>query len=279
LKKTIGLALGGGGVRGLAHIPVLELLDEVGLRPAVIAGTSMGAVIGALYASGMSGADIRQLIWEHTIHHSHGLKEVVEQGSTLLEWATSLLPEIHRGGLVNVDRLLGKLLGKVGEGDFEQLEIPLYVVATDFWRSSQVVLESGPVLQAVRASMAVPGVFAPVKVEGRVLFDGGVVNNLPYDLLTGWLDVVIAVNVSSDRTPGARSVPSTVDSIMGALDIMQAAALALKLEVSTPDIMINHTVRDVGMLEFVRSTEVLDGSACLKGELRERLAAAGLLSV
>jgi NTE family protein len=266
-------------VRGLAHIQVLELLDELGLRPAAIAGTSMGAVLGALYSSGMSGADIRRLVWDHTIHHGHGLKEVIEQGSTLLEWVTSMLPEIHRGGLVNVDRLLGKLLGKVGEGDFEQLEIPLYVVATDFWRSKQVVLESGPVLQAVRASMAVPGVFAPVNVDGRVLFDGGVVNNLPYDLLTGWLDVVIAVNVRSERTPGTHSVPSTVDSIMGALDIMQAEALAWKLEISAPDIMINHTVRDVGMLEFVRSAEVLDGSECLKAELRGRLAAAGLIPV
>jgi NTE family protein len=277
VKKTFGLALGGGGVRGLAHIPVLEELDELGLRPSAIAGTSMGALIGALYASGMTGGDIRLLIEEHTLHHSHGLKEMLEQGNTLLEWVTSLLPEIHRGGLVNVDRLLGKLLGKVGEGDFEQLLIPLYVVTTDFWSSGQVILESGPVLQAVRASMAVPGIFAPVTVSGRVLIDGGVVNNLPYDLLTGWLDVVIAVDVCSERTPGMHSVPSTVESIMGALDIMQAAELAGKLEISRPDILIRHSIRDIGILEFGKSGEVLDGSAGVREELRAKLAACGLI--
>jgi NTE family protein len=277
VKKTFGLALGGGGVRGLAHIPVLEELDELGLRPSAIAGASMGAIIGALYASGMTGADIRLLIEEHTLHRSHGLKEIIGQGTTLLEWVTSLLPEIHRGGLVNVDRLLGKLLGKVGELDFGQLEIPLYVVATDFWSSSQVVFESGPVLQAVRASMAVPGVFAPVTVSGRILVDGGVVNNLPYDLLSGWLDIVIAVDVCSERTPGIKSVPSSVESIMGALDIMQAAQLAGKLRISGPDILIRHCIRDLGILEFGKSGEVLDGSAGVREELRGRLAAVGLI--
>ena len=276
---SLGLALGGGGIRGLAHIPVLEELDAMGVRPAAIAGTSMGAIIGSLYASGMSGRDIRDLVEEHSLHPSHGLRDVLDQGSRLIEWATSLVPEMRRGGLLNVDRLLERLMGRVGDLTFEELEIPLYVVATDYWCSRQVVLESGPVLQAVRASMAVPGVFAPVVVSGRVLVDGGLVNNLPYDLLTGWLETVIAVDVTGQRTPGRHKTPSAVDAIMGSLDIMQSAALARKLDLSEPAILITPEIHDVGMLEFSRSQEVLDQSSGAGETLRSRLEALGIRQV
>lgn len=276
---SLGLALGGGGIRGLAHIPVLEELDAMGLRPAAIAGTSMGAIIGSLYASGMSGSDIRDLVDEHTLHQSHGLRSILDQGSRLIEWATSLVPELRRGGLLNVDKLLTRLMGSVGDLTFEELEIPLYVVATDYWCSRQVVLESGPVLQAVRASMAVPGVFAPVVISDRVLVDGGLVNNLPYDLLTGWLGTVVAVDVTGQRTPGKHATPSTVDAIMGSLDIMQSVALARKLELSRPDVLISPEICDVEMLEFTRSQEVLDQSSGAGEELRSRLEALGICKV
>ena len=176
-RKSVGLALGGGGVRGLAHIPVLELLDELDLKPAVIVGTSIGGIIGALYASGRSGSDIRHLIEEHTIHPNDGLKGVLDKTGGILKWVTSLLPELHRGGLLNVDRLLGTLLNGISESTFLDLEIPLSVVATDYWNSSQVVFDRGPVMPAVRASMAVPGVFTPVLLDNMVLVDGGIVNN------------------------------------------------------------------------------------------------------
>lgn len=275
-KKSIALALGGGGVRGLAHVPVLQLLDELDLRPAIMAGTSMGAVVGALYSSGMSGLEIRELIDGHIVHPDDTLKEVIGKRKGILEWVTSLLPELHRGGLVNVDRFLGRLFGKVAECDFQELKIPLSIVATDYWSCEQVVIDRGPVMPAVRASMAVPGIFAPVQLDGRVLVDGGVVNNLPYDLLLGRADVVIAVDVGGEREPGRHTVPSAIESIMGALDIMSASALKRKLAVSQPDILLHPRILDIDMLEFAKSHDVLDQSADAVNELRERLRDLGL---
>ena len=257
-------------------MPVLQLLDELDLRPSIMAGTSMGAVVGALYSSGMSGLEIRELIEGHIVHPDDTLKEVIGKRKGILEWVTSLLPELHRGGLVNVDRFLGRLFGKVAECDFEELKIPLSIVATDYWSCEQVVMDRGPVMPAVRASMAVPGIFAPVQLDGRVLVDGGVVNNLPYDLLLGRVDVVIAVDVGGEREPGRHTVPSAIESIMGALDIMSASALKRKLALSEPDILLHPRILDIDMLEFSRSHDVLEQSADAVNELGERLRDLGL---
>ena len=183
MAMKIGLALGGGGVRGLAHIPILETLDDFGIKPSIIAGTSMGAIIGALYASGMSGKEIRERISRHLILKDDTWRDIIAKKSDLLKLVTAFSAEFPRGGFINTQGFFEYLFSEIKKRTFEELEVPLLVIAADYWTAEEIVFETDALLPALQASMAVPGVFAPVSIGGRVLVDGGVVNLVPYDHL------------------------------------------------------------------------------------------------
>ena len=265
------MALGGGGVRGLAHILILEVLDEMGCKPCAIAGTSMGAIIGAMYASGMSGREIRKGILDHMILKDDHWRDLVRKKENLLKWIDAFAPTIRRGGLLRTDGFLKYFLDEIKKATFEELETPLTVVAGDFWTGEEVVIQSGKLLPAIQASMAIPGVFTPVPYEGRVLVDGGVVNLVPYDHLLDRVDVTIAVDVSTTRDPGGDNIPHTLDAILGSLDILQAAALAERMKHRKPDIMVRPAVRGVGILDFNKIEEVFRQAVPAVDALREQL--------
>lgn len=267
----IGLALGGGGVRGLAHISVLEALDEMGIRPGVIAGTSMGAVIGAIYASGMSGREIRERISGHLILKEDTWQDIVAKKSNLLKLVKAFSLELPRGGIINTQGFFEYLFSEIKKRTFEELEIPLLVVAADYWTAEEVVFEKGDLLPALQASMAVPGVFAPVAVGGRVLVDGGVVNLVPYDHLLKRADFTIAVDVSNVRSPGKNEIPGTIESVLGAFNIMQVAALAEKMKISQPDIYIKTEIQGVRMLDFSKTDEIFEQAKPTVATLKRKL--------
>jgi len=273
VTQRLGLALGGGGVRGFAHVCILELLDEMGLRPSVIAGTSMGAVIGALYASGMSGKDLRELTREYSIQDGDTLKDVIKKRSYLARWLRALLPEWRRGGLISIDRFLVSALEPFLGITFEELKTPLVVVATDFWTAEEVVMDSGDVATAVRASMAIPGAFVPVCRDGRVLVDGGLVNQVPYDRLRGRCDITVAVDVGGERRSDDGHMPRVGEAVGGALDIMQRAAFDRRLASSPPDILVRAPIHGIPTLGFTRIGDVLHQAEPAVAELRHRLSA------
>jgi NTE family protein len=272
----VGLALGGGGVRGLAHVSVLETLDELGVRPSIIAGTSMGAIVGALYASGMSGREIKERVKRHIILKDDTWHDVIEKRADLLRWLNVFSADFSRGGFLKTQRFFKYILSEIRKSTFEELEIPLLVITADFWTAEEVVFETGDLLLPVQASMAVPGIFAPVSIGGRVLVDGGVVNLVPYDHLLDRADVTVAVDVSRTRAQGIKEVPSAMESVLGALDIMQKAALAEKMKYRRPDIYVHPEMRAVRMLEFTKIEEVFVQAApaveALKKQLAERYA-------
>jgi NTE family protein len=180
----IGLALSGGGARGLAHIGVLKVLEREGIPVDLLAGTSMGGVIAAGYAAGLDAAYLEQ----EALH--------------LSRWR-NLLPLVDRSlpglGLVSGERVRDYLASHVGEMTFDQLRVPLALVAVDLLSGKEVVLQSGVVADAVRATISLPGVFAPFPLDGRLLVDGGILNNLPADVVRRMgAEVVVAVNVSAD---------------------------------------------------------------------------------
>lgn len=267
----VGIALGGGGVRGLAHIPILQVLDDLQVRPAVISGTSMGAIIGALYASGMSAREIRDMVTGHLILSDDSWRDVIEKRAALLELVHAFKPAFSVSGLANAPGILNFLLSEIKANSFEDLQIPLLVVAADYWSAEEVVFDKGNLLPALQASMAVPGVFSPVCLEGRVLVDGGAVNLVPYDLLTPRADFIIAVNVDRVRTAGEPEIPNALEAVLGTFDIMQEAMLADKLKRLKPDVYVWPQIRDVRMLDFGKIEEVFAQAAPAAEELRKEL--------
>ena len=252
----VGLALGGGGVRGLAHILVLEALDQLGVRPSIIAGTSMGAIIGALYASGISGKEIRERISRKLTFKVDTWRDVVDKKDDLLQLVSAFSSELSRGRFPNAQGFFHYLFGEITARRFEDLQIPLLISTADFWTAEEVVFDSGELLPAIQASLAVPGVFRPVAIAGRVLVDGGVVNLVPYDLLIDHVDLTIAVDVSRVRNHAGKEIPGTLDAILGAFNIMQEAAFIEKMKVRRPDIYVHPEISGVRMLDFSKVEEV-----------------------
>ena len=185
---SVALVLGAGGARGLAHIGVIEAIEARGLRIAAIAGTSMGALVGGIYASGQLPA---YRDWALGLTRSDVFR--------LLDFG------IGRPGLFTGDRLMAELQQIVGQHRIESLPIPFTAVATDLRAQREVWLTGGPLFDAIRASMAIPLVFTPVKLGGRELVDGGLLNPVPIAAMRQALvDVVIAVDVNA-RTASART--------------------------------------------------------------------------
>lgn len=275
--QRIGVALGGGGVRGVAHILVLELLDELRLRPSVISGTSIGAIVGALYASGMSGKAIHDIVTEYFATDGEPLRKVIKKRVEMLRWVGPSM-RLGRGGGLRPGNFLRHLLEAIAKERFEDLDIPLLVVAADFWAGEQVVFESGALLPAIRSTIAVPGVFAPVSVDGRVLVDGGLLNQVPYDLLRDRCDVTIAVDVCSSRDSDDSALPGVLEALLGAFDIMQSAALTAKMAASPPDIYVRPNVGNISFLDFAKAAEVFEQAKPAIDDLRRRIVGMGLTS-
>jgi NTE family protein len=210
-RPKIGLVLSGGGAKGLAHIPVLKQLDELGIPIDCIAGTSAGGIIGALYALGYSGSELERVVgeidWED-IFSDRPPRSMLPFFERELDGRYQLEFFFKRGvlaaprGLVYGQKfslLFSQLTFPIdGEIDFNLLPIPFRCVAVDLITGKEVVLEKGPLAKAMRATMAIPTIFTPVEWEGHILVDGGLLNNLPVDVAKALgADVVIAVDLGS----------------------------------------------------------------------------------
>mgnify|MGYP001305617811 CR=1 FL=1 len=267
---TIALALGGGGARGLAHILVLEVLDELGLKPRIIAGTSIGALIGAAYALGLPALRIRAM-FEETLSNRFDLaRQLFAARSDPVQRVMRLLP--LRSSLLSPETLLGLLAPEFDNRTFADLAIPLKVVATDLVTREPVVFEHGPLRRAVAASIAIPLLFSPVNEGARVLVDGGLVNPLPFDLLTGAADITVAIDVSGvskDAQYGQR--PSAIDVLIHSIQIMEKSITLQKLKWLRPDIYIDVDLDGFHALEFWRAQDILKSAEPVKDALCRQL--------
>lgn len=228
-KPLFGLALGGGGARGLAHIGVLKVLESEGFRPDCLAGTSMGAIIAALYASGMTPEEIR--------------KEAGQMGklSIVVKLVADDLNFDYALSASTVQDYLQEILGDCA--DFSQLQIPLALAAVDLRSAREVALQEGSLVKAVNASMALPGVVEPVEWESMRLADGGSLNNVPADLARSMgAQVVVAVDVSPDVTSEhfwkEQRVPEIAAASWRSNAIMVANITAAKLRRARVDLVI-----------------------------------------
>ncbi len=266
----IGIALGGGGAKGLAHVLMLEALDELGVEPVCVTGTSIGAVIGVLYCSGMSAQEIRKGIHELSVLKGDRLRDLMGK-KQLFKWFDFLTPGLERGGLLKTENFIRFLFDSIHARRFEELDIPLRVAASDFWERHEVILDQGELMPAIQASMSMPGAFAPVVIADQVLIDGGAVNPVPFDLLPERCDLTIAIDVIGRRTNAGKKIPSLPEAVFNTYQIMQKSIIRQKLKASSPDIYIELEIDGVRVLEFYKADTVFKQSQAAKDRLKRAL--------
>lgn len=275
--RCIGLVLGGGGARGAAHIGVLEVLEQQRVPICRIAGTSMGAIVGGLYAAGYRPAEIKAILaaidWQDVLSDDPArtdfpMRRKDDTLRYLLDFRIGLRDGTIRlpRGVIQGQKLLTLLrrltLHTWRTESFDDLPIPFRAVATDIVTGEAVVFDHGDLALAIRASMSVPAAFAPIRVDGRLLVDGGIVNNVPVDVVRQMgADRVIAVDVSAALL-GDSELDSPIAITMQMLDVLMKQRTAQVLSSMNPgDIRIIPQLGDIGSASFDRATEAVEPGA------------------
>ena len=269
---SFSLALGGGGARGLAHIMAVEALDELGVKPRFIAGASMGALVGAAYASGAEGRELREHALEFLGKRIDAARKLLRNGTSGLTSLFDFNP--FRSAFIDGETLLDIVLPADTAEDFRSLDIPMTVVATDFYDRTERVFNEGALKPALAASIALPAVITPQTVDGRVLIDGGVINPLPVDHLKARARISVAVDVNANATEPDDGTLSTTDAMFGAIQIMQHAITSAKLVDHPVDVLIRPDVAGFRVLDFFKVRDVFAASEPIKDELKRKLEAA-----
>lgn len=275
----IGLALGGGCARGLAHIAMLEVFDEMGLRPAMIAGCSMGALVGAIYAAGMPARELRQHAQVLLANRVDFMRHVFGSRQTRVTDLIALRgpASLHLEGRKLVDLALPDNLPQ----RIEDTPIPLKIIATDFERMEEVVFTSGSIEECVAASIAIPGLISAPRINGRVHVDGGVVNPVPFNHVRDGNDLVVAIDVTGKPRPVTGGRVNNMELAVGSLLIMFNQLAETRRALTPPDIYITPDVSAFGSAEFFRVREILEAADAAKDTLKrllERQLASHLIS-
>jgi len=269
-RIRIGLALGSGVARGWAHLGVLRAIDKLGIVPDVVAGSSIGSLVGGFYLAG----HIKQLeLWARRLTKLRMLRYVdLSLG----------------GGVISGNKLFQEAERYLGDVNVRQLKAPFVAVATDLWTGHEIWLHEGKAIDAMRASLSLPGVFRPVKMNGHWLIDGALVNPVPVSVCRALgAQMVISVNLNADlmgkghevdvenveqpagEPDGATQMlntimhpkpsdPSTFGTMVAAFNIVQDRIARSRLAGEPPDVSINPRVGHIGLLDFHRADELIE---------------------
>ena len=274
VMPTIALALGTGGARGLAHIGAIEAIEAAGFRIVAVSGSSMGALIGGIYAAGKLGV---YRDWVCSLQKMDVLK--------LVDWTLS------GAGLIKGERIIDVLREMIGVINIEDLPIPFTAVATDLDREREVWLTRGPLFEAIRASIAIPTIFRPQSLDGHRLVDGGLMNPLPLTPLLrspGDYTIAVSVNGPPEAQPATRrpvqdpprsglrariaayvkrsfgnhadkqAEPGWIDTLTQALELMQENLTGFRLAADRPDLVIEIPRNASAVYEFYRASELIE---------------------
>ena len=278
--QKIGLTLGGGGARGLCHIKFLEVLEAMELKPAIISGTSIGAIVGAFVACGFKSDDIKKLLDQLGLLEikeakktenpknkiGNFFKEKIKDLKEVYEKVENVPKIFDLTFFSNISTIKGKKIEKFFQKNlpaktFEELDIPLKIVATNYWEQKQVVFDSGDLIPAIRASMSIPGVFHPVTIDDEIYIDGGITNNLPFDIIRDDCDLLIAIDVSGKEVKPENNkncIPNWFDNIMTSFEILQASIIRYQLEINKPDIYMKPGLLNIKILDFHKTRQILN---------------------
>ena len=272
-RPRIGLVLSGGGARGLAHIGVLKVLEEMRIPVDVIAGTSMGSIVGGLYASGLSPAELEEIVtsveWNKAFRDKPPLEEQPFRRKQDTQQYQIDFELGFKNGQFAVPRgfvqgqglnyiLTMALIHQAAVRDFDRLPVPFRAVAADIETGEAVVIGKGDLATALRASMSIPGVFAPVEMEGKMLVDGGIADNLPMDVARQMgADVLICVDIGTnlrprDKLQSAGSITAQVMTIL-----IQRNVSAQLATLRPEDILIKPELGDAGTTDFTKASTIL----------------------
>ena len=230
ISPRIGLALGGGAARGFAHVGVIQVLEEAGIRPSLVVGTSAGSLVAAIYASGKSGAQLQHIA-------------LTMEEATITDWT---LP-IFNNGMLRGDALARYVNGQVGFKVIEDMPLRLGVVATDLQSGQGMLFQRGDTGTAVRASSAVPAVFQPVKISGHEYVDGGLVSPVPVRFARQMgAELVIGVDISSP--PEANLANGVLQILLQTFSIMGKSIN--NFELKEADVVVRPSLNGVGSSDF-----------------------------
>lgn len=287
-RKRIGLALGAGAARGWAHIGVLRAFQEVGIPVDYVAGTSIGALVGGFFAAG----EINSL----------------EKLALHLDWKDIIAffdVVFPKAGLIDGKKVTQLLQKHIPQSKIEELSLPFAAVATDIVTGQEVILDKGNIIEAIRASISIPGIFTPVKIGGQILVDGGVVNPVPVSVVQNMgAEVVIAVNLipalptmkkiqkkqesashginlnqlkekikdlgfpQLKKWASKEPLPNIFEIILSSIYIMEQQITRYRLSVNKPKLIIQPNVEDIGFLDFHRAAEAIpEGYKAAMGEI------------
>jgi NTE family protein len=265
----IGLALGGGAARGLAHIPMLEVFDELGLKPSIIAGSSFGALVGAAYASGVPAKEIgdhaRQILANRVqaAKYLFGVKGA-RLGDLLTRRSFTSLQ-------IDGEQLTSFVLPDGVALNVEDTKIPLRIVTTDFSERREHVIASGPLRQAVAASIAIPGLISAPTIDGRLYVDGGITNPVPFDHVRAGSDITVAIDVTGKMREPRRGHHTNMELAIGSMLIMFHQIAVLRRQQNPPDIYITPPIEQYLANDFFRITEMIEAASKAKDELKRAL--------
>ncbi len=248
VTPKLALVLGGGAARGFAHIGVIQILEESGIKPNMVVGTSAGSVVAAIYASGKTGAQLQRIA------------DVMDQ-SALTDWNMSIL----KRGMMRGEALERFIRQQTGSKNMEQLPLLLGVVATDLQSGEGILFQKGDIATAVHASSAVPSVFEPVKIGDREYVDGGLVSPVPvrYARQMG-ADIVVAVDISS--APEGNKSDDMFKILLQTFTIMSKSISSYEL--GQADVLIRPALLGVSSIEFANRQQSIDaGRAAMKQAL------------
>src|SRR5436190_5637240 len=284
-RPKIGLALGGGGARGCAHVGILRVLEELHIPVDYIAGTSIGAVVGGLYASGLTPDQIDRALsdtdWRDALNDRTAYKDLAyRRKEDEVRYLTALeaglrgghfvLPSGLRSGQKVRFLLQSYLIPVATVRDFSKLPIPFKAVAADIETGDAVVLDHGELADAIRASMSIPGVFSPMEIEGKVLVDGGIADNVPVDVVRAMgADIVIAVDVGSPllKHEQIESLLSVTGQVMTILTRKNA-----EKQIRAADIVLTPPVSTFGLMAFGQAREIIDAGRKYARDMAPQLA-------
>lgn len=272
-EKTVAIAFGGGGARGLSHIWVIEALNELGVKPVALSGTSIGALAAVCCASGMKGAELRSYVEDLFGNRSEVWSRFWQSRPRSFADLVAMQNPIGTWAQFDPEWIAEAFLPPDIKSSFDELLIPTSLSATNYFTGEEVVLKDGDVAKAVAASMAIPALFRAVQYENQLLVDGGCVNPMPIDHVRSLADIVIAVDVIGLPQRPLEGKIGAFEMAFGASQILMQTIQREKMRHDRVDLLVRPHIGSFRPLDFLKTREILAASQNTKDELKQNLTA------